>query len=582
MPSKFFDKTLRQINSDEKFCHVFNFSIFSGFLKLFLSVITYYKKDIAKAKLFTFISSLLTLLIFILSGYLFSHLYDIDKSSISILFLTFFILIIGTSIFTYLSEIQFNSINIKALAEIMPFIWKHIFSLPISSFNLYKSTEILKMFSDYESAFSSVISTSLNILSCLVLFIMLFIFMFYCNFYLTLLYLFIYIILTLFKLLIFPIYMQHTHEHLALQGHLSGFLNESLLQIHKIRTSDTEQRIHNKWLELLLRCKMKLEKSTLLDIKIWLVELITRAALLLIMYVYLYLTDYPINTSTLIGFLMCSTQLTILFERISTHSICLVNLLSGLNRLSSILNEKPEFQHSPFKNKSFQSLIRLSHVSLKKSNSLTPILEDISISITPGSFVALVGPSGAGKSSIFKLILGLTKPSSGIISIDGVNINDIDQRDYRKQFGVVLQTSSLLPGTIYSNISANTKITLDEAWKLASYVGLEDDIKAMPMKMHTYLSDNPGDSISGGQKQKILIARALASQPKILLLDEATSALDNTSQALVFNNLKLLNITLVVIAHRLSTIEEADVIYSIENGRIIDEKIINSFSMRVK
>jgi ABC-type bacteriocin/lantibiotic exporter with double-glycine peptidase domain len=190
------------------------------------------------------------------------------------------------------------------------------------------------------------------------------------------------------------------------------------------------------------------------------------------------------------------------------------------------------------------------------------------MTIHSGELIGIIGESGAGKSTLFKLLLGLETITSGRISLDNINIEHIDNYSLRKQFGVVLQNSQVFPGTILTNLGMNNSLNLDEAWQLAEQIGLADDIQRMPMKMHTYISDNAGESLSGGQKQKILIGRALATNPKVLLLDEATSALDSASQAVIYKYLDGLKITRLVVAHRLSTLMNADKIYQLKDRQL--------------
>lgn len=264
-----------------------------------------------------------------------------------------------------------------------------------------------------------------------------------------------------------------------------------------------------------------------------------------------------------------------LTDKLSADLIILIQASSGLNRLHVILCVLAGLkkQSSPFCDRpslSIRGNIELSQVSYM-SPSGEFLLHDISMQISPGQFVAIIGSSGAGKSTILRLLLGLETPTSGCMTIDSIHSHSLDMKEVRSQFGVVLQNAALFPGTIFSNMAVHANISLEEAWQLASIVGLEEDINRMPMKMYTHISDIAGDSISGGQKQKILIARALASKPAILFLDEATSALDNESQSLIFKHLKTLNTALCVIAHRHSTIVGADVIYVIEKGKVFDK-----------
>lgn len=200
-----------------------------------------------------------------------------------------------------------------------------------------------------------------------------------------------------------------------------------------------------------------------------------------------------------------------------------------------------------------------------------PLFKDFSLSIRPGEFVAVVGPSGSGKSTLFRLMLRFEEAESGSIYYDGMEFRTLKLAAVRKQIGVVIQNSALIPGTIFTNIAGHTsKITRTDAWEMAEKVGLSEFIKYLPMQMDTVISGG-GMTLSGGEIQKLILARALAQKPKILILDEATSALDNTTQAVVHHYLKQLHATQIIAAHRLSTIVNADRIVVIEKGTIVQQ-----------
>jgi NHLM bacteriocin system ABC transporter ATP-binding protein len=197
-----------------------------------------------------------------------------------------------------------------------------------------------------------------------------------------------------------------------------------------------------------------------------------------------------------------------------------------------------------------------------------PVLQDLSFSIRPGEFVAIVGPSGCGKSTILRLMLGFEVPQAGEILFEGSSLATLDVVALRRQIGVVLQNGRVQPGSLIENIGGGRPIALEDGWHAARMAGLEADIKAMPMGMHTMLTDG-GNTLSGGQRQRLMIARALARRPKILLLDEATSALDNRTQAIVTDAVASLGLTRVVIAHRLSTIARVDRVLVLDGGRLV-------------
>jgi ATP-binding cassette subfamily C protein len=214
--------------------------------------------------------------------------------------------------------------------------------------------------------------------------------------------------------------------------------------------------------------------------------------------------------------------------------------------------------------------IVMDHVTFRYRNDGPLTLDNISISAEPGDFIAIVGGSGSGKSTIFRLLLGFETPEEGTIYYDGQDLSGLDVDAVRRQLGVVLQNGKLTSASIFENIAGGAQITLDEAWEAARMSGLADDIAAMPMQMHTVISEG-GGNISGGQRQRLLIARALALKPRILLFDEATSALDNRTQAIVSESLDKLQVTRIVIAHRLSTIRNAHRIYVLHAGRVVQQ-----------
>ena len=209
----------------------------------------------------------------------------------------------------------------------------------------------------------------------------------------------------------------------------------------------------------------------------------------------------------------------------------------------------------------------LSKVSFRYVPGGPPILEDISMRAAAGEYVAMVGPSGSGKSTIFRLLLGFERPESGAIFFDGKAVDTLDISAVRRQIGVVLQNASPMSGSIYDNICGGVQFPLELVWETARLVGLDKDIEAMPMGMHTVISEGVS-TLSGGQRQRLMIARALIRRPRILLFDEATSSLDNQTQSIVSASLAKLNVTRIIIAHRLSTVRHADRIVVLVGGKL--------------
>ena len=247
------------------------------------------------------------------------------------------------------------------------------------------------------------------------------------------------------------------------------------------------------------------------------------------------------------------------------------NIRPTLEQVKPILEAVPEISEEKKMVTSVSGGIELNNVSFRYNESMPWVLDNLSLKIKPGQYVAIVGKTGCGKSTLLRLLLGFETPQKGAVYYDGKDINTLDLKSLRKKIGVVMQNGKLFHGDIFSNITISAPwLTLREAWEAAELADIAEDINAMPMGMHTIISEGSG-GISGGQRQRLMIARAVAPKPNILMFDEATSALDNITQKKVSDALNGLKCTRIVIAHRLSTIRHCDRIIVLEGGKIIED-----------
>lgn len=241
-----------------------------------------------------------------------------------------------------------------------------------------------------------------------------------------------------------------------------------------------------------------------------------------------------------------------------------------VDNLRPILEEVPEVTEDKLDADVLTGAVRIEHLTFSYGDGMPDVLKDISLDIRAGENVAIVGKSGCGKSTLLRLLLGMETPKRGVIYYDYQDMQELNLASVRCQLGVVLQNGQLMTGDIYTNIVGTSPLTMEDAWEAAELAGIADDIRAMPMGMHTVISEGSGN-ISGGQRQRILIARAIAGRPAIIMLDEATSALDNRTQAIVTESLNRMKATRIVIAHRLSTIREAERIVVLDDGRVAEQ-----------
>lgn len=355
-------------------------------------------------------------------------------------------------------------------------------------------------------------------------------------------------------------------EHAAKE---SGMSYSMISGIQKIKLAGAEKRSFAKWLNLYAE-GAELTYNTPMFLRAN-VAISTGISLISTVILYYLAVRSGLNPSTYFAFTAAYGSLMGAFSTLAGTTMSAAQIQPILEMAEPFLKTVPETQEKKEIVTSINGGLELSHVSFRYDDDSPYILNDLSLKIKPGEYVAIVGRTGCGKSTLMRLLLGFEKPEKGAIYYDGKDIESLDLGSLRRKIGTVMQQSGLFQGDIYSNIVLTAPgLSIDEAWDAAEKAGIADDIRAMPMGMYTMVSEG-GGGISGGQKQRLMIARAIAPKPKLLFFDEATSALDNKTQKQVSEALDAMGCTRVVIAHRLSTIRHCDRILVLDGGRIVED-----------
>ena len=365
--------------------------------------------------------------------------------------------------------------------------------------------------------------------------------------------------------------LRFARERETMDGKISGLVLQLLTGIAKLRVSGTENRAFARWTR-----EFRRQRELAYDVGRFgnnvrvFNAVLSILSTLAIYWAYTLLADREggLTTGQFLAFNAAFGTFMSAGLSVMGTAISLLELVPLWERARPILDEEPEADPSRPDPGELTGRIEVNHLTFQYSEDGPVILQDVSLHAEPGEFIALVGPSGAGKSTLLRLLLAFDRPETSSVYYDGHDLATIDITAVRRQIGVVLQSSKLTAGDIYTNIVGSSNLPMDVAWEAARMAGLEDDLRAMPMGIHTVVSEG-GGTLSGGQRQRLLIARALVHRPRILFFDEATSALDNRTQKIVGDSISQLHATRVVIAHRLSTIQNADRIYVFDRGKVV-------------
>lgn len=360
-----------------------------------------------------------------------------------------------------------------------------------------------------------------------------------------------------------------------LSGEIFGLTVQLIGGVSKLRVAAAESEAFACWAKKYTQQTKLMLSTQLVDdlLTAFNVILPTLSSMLLFglaVYITQQSTETGLSTGTFLAFNTAFATFITSATRLSNTLIDILEITILWERAQPILQTKTEIDPQKYHPGKLSGHIKLDRVRFRYRQDSPLVLDNITLEAKVGEFIAIVGPSGSGKSTILRLLLGFETTESGTIFYDGKDLSGLDIAAVRRQLGVVLQNGRIMSGSIWENIAGGAIVTPEQAWSALRMAGLADDIQAMPMNIHTIISEG-GGNLSGGQRQRLFIARALVHKPQILLFDEATSALDNRTQAIVTQSLERLGVTRIVIAHRLSTIRHADRIYVMQAGKILQQ-----------
>jgi ATP-binding cassette subfamily C protein len=355
----------------------------------------------------------------------------------------------------------------------------------------------------------------------------------------------------------------------AIEGKLSAMALELIGGITRLRVAGAEARGLARWAHLLQTYRAAMLRAGLASTTLaaW------SAAFSVLVNLALFIAVAPgggvtLDVGSYVAVAAAFAQCIGAIGALATSALTLLEAVPLYERARPILQARPEASALQTHPGRLTGAVRLEHVSFRYRPDGPLILDDVSLEIRPGESLAVVGPSGSGKSTLLRLLLGFERPERGRVLYDGNDLAAVDAREVRRQIGVVLQDGAVTADSILRNIVGAAPLTVQDAWEAARLAGFDTDIRGLPMGMYTRVPEG-GASFSGGQRQRLMIARALVRRPRLVYFDEATSALDNATQAVVSGSLDEIGASRVLIAHRLSTVQHADQIVVLSGGRVV-------------
>jgi ATP-binding cassette subfamily C protein len=523
---------------------------------------------------------LVTMLIPIVTGIIYGRIIPNGyRSELSQLVAVLFAAALGACTFQVIRATSVLRLKIKLDLHLQPLVWGRLLALPVSFFRRFSvgdlADRIQGMGAIRQLLLADVTTTALALVTSVTSFGLLF----YYSWRLGLLASGLLLSFTVVTFVLTLLQLRHRRVALELQGKLSTLAFAFVDGIAKLRSSGAEIRSYARWAgQYAEHARSGLRAQSIANLQAGLTTFYLLASELLLFAFVGFRLSSRLSVGSFLAFSAAFGQIQAALLTFSSVIPELVAILPLYRRLEPVLTESPEVADAK-EEIELSGDVEVRNVSFRYQERGPSVLDRISLKVGKGEFVAIVGPSGSGKSTLIRLLLGFETPTSGSIAYDDRELASLDLKSVRRQIGTVLQNSKPIPGDILSNIIGGTNRDIGDAWNAARMAGIDQEIKAMPMGMQTLIGEG-AKMFSGGERQRLMIARAVVNKPRIVLLDEATSALDNPAQEKIQLCLEQMKITRIVVAHRLSTVRRADRIYVFENGRIIDEGTYEDLSQK--
>ncbi|QNK82125.1 NHLP bacteriocin export ABC transporter permease/ATPase subunit [Nakamurella sp. PAMC28650] len=528
-------------------------------------------RDLLRLVLFSIVSGLLALALPVATGSILGTIVPVGNSGL-VLAGSLILLLVGFAGTGFLLSRSAGLLRLQGrmLNRMQSGLWDRLIALPVQFFTRYSVADLTMRVNGVDAIQQIVASVASQTLLAVVTLVFSLGLLFAYNVMLAVIVLIVTAITATITAFITAAQIRRLRAMYDAKGQASGVMLQIVQSADKIRAAAAENRALGAWATRYSEQARSLLSSERLSAIRTAIYAMLPSFLTVITFAAVMQHPGVMTTASFLAFITALGQIAGATAQLDLNLGFALNIVPIFDRMKPILAEPVEVAPGAGDPGLLGGRVELSSVTYRYPGMDSPVLHDVSIAAEPGEFIALVGPSGSGKSTVIRLLLGFDRPEAGSVTYDGKDLTTMDTRAVRAQIGVAMQSASVTGGDILTAITGDSPLTEQDAWAAAAKVGLEEDIRALPMGMRTLLGDN-AVTFSGGQRQRLVLAAAIARNPRLVILDEATSALDSVTQAQVSESFDRLQVTRVVVAHRLGTVRHADRVIVLDGGRVVQE-----------